>query len=144
MHTKPAFRAAFAARRCLVPVSGFYEWAATGSGKQPWYFAHPNGAPLALAGLWERWRDAAGEPVHTFCIITCAPNDVVRPVHARMPAILPAEAWPRWLDAQTEPEIDELRALLAPCPVDVLTGHRVSRAVNSPRNDGAELIAPID
>ncbi len=91
--TKPAFRDAFArGQRCIVPVDAFYEWKKTGAGKQPYALVGADGLPLALAGLWERWKDrAAGDTVQTFTIVTTAPNELSAAIHERMPAILPRE-----------------------------------------------------
>ena len=99
---KPAFRAALRARRCLVLADGFFEWQPAGGRKQPWYFRARDGRPFAFAGLWERWQPAGGEAVESCAIITTEANDVVRPVHERMPVILPLERprslARRWLD----------------------------------------------
>src|SRR5690606_15346293 len=90
---KPSFRSAMKARRCLVPVDGFYEWEKVGDGKQPYFIRAANDAPLALAGLWEHWTSADGESIQTFTILTTEANDLIRPIHERMPAILPPEVW---------------------------------------------------
>src|SRR5262245_35107324 len=99
---KPSFRDAFRKRRCLIPATGFYEWAKTAGGKQPYHFRLLDGRPFAFAGLWERW-DRGGEPVESCTILTTAANAVVRPVHERMPVILPAEAFAAWLDNRGVP-----------------------------------------
>ena len=94
--TKPAFREAFhRGRRCFVPVDGFYEWEKTRGGKQPYLVGMADGSPLALAGLWERWKnpEAAGEVVHTFTVLTTEPNELCAPIHDRMPVILGRENW---------------------------------------------------
>jgi putative SOS response-associated peptidase YedK len=141
---KPAFRAAFKQRRCLVLADGFYEWQATGKGrhKQPLYFHLQDGKPFALAGLWERWQNA--DTVLTTCtIITTAANELLRPIHERMPVIVPPEAYSQWLDpavTQREP----LEALLTPFPADAMTGYPVSRTVNNVRNDSPACIAPAE
>src|SRR5262252_8725342 len=88
--TTPAFRDAYAARRCLVPADAFYEWKAAGKIKQPYAIARRDRAPFALAGLWENWKEpASGEWVRTFSIVTTKPNELVAPLHDRMPLILP-------------------------------------------------------
>ena len=142
----PAFRASFAKRRCIVPADGFYEWErASPSIRQPNLIRRLDGAPMAFAGLWSIWRDPAepdAEPVRTFSIITTAANATLRPIHDRMPAILPAGAWSAWLNpAPAEP--GELLALLAPAPDDLLERFPVSRRVNNARNEGPDLVVPL-
>jgi putative SOS response-associated peptidase YedK len=97
--TKPAFRDPFArGQRCIVPVDGFYEWKKVSTGKQPYAMVGADGLPLALAGLWERWKDrATGETVQTFTILTTVPNELCAPIHVRMPVILPRDKWAIWL-----------------------------------------------
>lgn len=161
---KPAFRRAFRERRCLVPANGFYEWrrvdGASGGTKQP-YFIHPAGTSpdeaaddrarpdspadiLAFAGLWESWRDAeSDETVETCTILTTDANERVRPLHDRMPVILEPAEWDRWLDRDaTDP--DALRPLLDPAPAARLESYPVSRRVNSPRNEGPDLLREVD
>jgi putative SOS response-associated peptidase YedK len=134
---KPAFRSAFKRRRCLVLADGFYEWQAAGKGrqKQPFYIHMQDRAPFAFAGLWEHWQaaDGAGEPLETCTIITIEANDLVRPIHERMPVILPAEQYAQWLDS-TQPA-ESLHALLHPYPADAMAAYPVSRTVNNVRND---------
>lgn len=137
---KPAFRAAYRARRCIVPASGFYEWRATPGGKQPYYIQPANDELFGLAGLWERWTRPEGTPIDTFTVITTAANATMQALHERMPVILqPAEYGP-WLSRDTAPE--RLGQLLAPCPDGMLSMHPVSKAVGNVRNEGARLIAP--
>ena len=145
---KPAFRAAFAKRRCLVPADGFYEWRREGSLRQPWLVARRDGAPMAFAGLWERWRvpeGAAlrgalaerrpGDVVETFTILTTEANATVRALHHRMPVILPPEAFAPWLAGAP--------VALGPAPEDLLAMHRVGLRVNHPRNDDPACAAPL-
>jgi putative SOS response-associated peptidase YedK len=136
---KPAFRAAFKARRCIVPATGFYEWQrrATG-GKQPFLIRRRDGVPLGLAGLWEAWTDReTGEEVTTCTIVTCEPNAVMAKLHNRMPVILDPAEYDAWLDpARGGTE------LLRPCPDAWLEAVPVSTRVNSPRNDDATIIQP--
>lgn len=118
---KPSFRAAFRHRRCLVPVTAFYEWREIPGEKrkQKLRYADPRGHPLALAGLWDRWRRPDGELLETFTIITTPANALLAPVHERMPAILGRGDWETWL----APEVDNsllLKAMLAPCPEEWL------------------------
>ena len=140
---KPAFRAAFKRRRCLIPVSGFYEWRRDGKVRQPFRVIRTDGRPLVLAGLWSGWKDpATGEIRRSFAIITGPPNDVVRPIHDRMPVVLEDDAWPRWLDpAAGDP--GELQALLLPAGGLELTAYRVGLLVNNVRFDGPDLIEPL-
>jgi putative SOS response-associated peptidase YedK len=136
----PMFRGALAARRCLIPADAFYEWQALPDGKQPFAVARQDAAPLALAGLWEGWRDPAGEALRTFTILTTAANADMARLHTRMPVILEPADWPVWLG---EAPGDHL-ALLRPALPGVLRLWRVSRAVNSVRNNGAALLDGID
>ena len=131
--TKPSFRSAFRSRRCLVPANGFYEWQATPAGKQPWLIRLSGGRPFAMAGLWERWSGGDGD-LETFTILTTSPNEVVAPLHGRMPVILPPEAWERWLDPEYRAP-EALQALLGPFPAAEMEAHPVSRLVNDPAND---------
>jgi len=94
---KPSFRSAFKYRRCLIPASGFYEWQAVQGIKQPWYISLVSGEPMAFAGLWETWQPADGEPVESCCIITTEANELMRPIHDRMPVILNSGQWHDWL-----------------------------------------------
>ena len=140
----PAFRDAFRRRRCLVPVDSFYEWRREGKVRQPFRIWQPDGRPLALAGLWSGWRDAdTGEVRRTFTIVTTGPNDLMRSIHDRMPVVIPAEAWDRWLDPAI-PDPAELQGLLVAAPDDSLRAYPVGRAVNDVRNDGPGLIEPLD
>jgi putative SOS response-associated peptidase YedK len=137
---KPTFRSAFRHRRCLIPTDGFYEWQKTGGRKQPFYIKMRDGQPFAFAGLWERW-EGGGEPVETCTILTTEANEVVRPVHDRMPVILAPEVYGRWLDPEVKkPEL--LQPLLHPFAADAMTAYPVSPVVNNPRNDSAKCIEP--
>jgi putative SOS response-associated peptidase YedK len=141
----PAFRDAFKSRRCIIPASGFYEWLQTGAAKQP-YAIVPEGDPLfAFAGLWESWRDrSAGEGsewIRTCTIITAEPNELVAPIHNRMPVILPREAWSAWLGEQPA-SAAELQALLKPLPAERMRAYPVSTKVSSVKNDEPGLLAP--
>jgi putative SOS response-associated peptidase YedK len=149
---KPAFREAFARRRCLVPADGFYEWRPDDATKQPYLIAARDGAPLAFAGLWERWspRQADGiEPgegrseekrsyVDSFTIVTTEANTYLTPLHHRMPVILAATDRDAWLDPASSPAA--LLRLLRPSPDDLLHYLPVDRRVNNVRNDDAAMI----
>jgi putative SOS response-associated peptidase YedK len=144
--TTPAFRDAFAARRCLVAASGFYEWKKEGGSRVP-YAIMPTEEPLfAFAGLWENWRDRSGGKdtpwIRTCSIVTGGPNALLAPIHDRMPVILPREAWPRWLGEEDTSQ-EELSALLAPFPPERMRIYSVSPRVNSVKNDDAGLIEPL-
>ena len=134
---KPAFRAAYRARRCLVPASGFYEWKKVPRGKQPYYITSADGSLLAFAGLWEQWQPAHGEPISSYTIITTDANAVVKQLHERMPVILAPQHYHQWLTAK------DPRVVLRPCPPEMLAAYPVSTAVNSPRNDDAALVEPL-
>ena len=134
---KPAFRAAYRARRCLVPASGFYEWKKTAQGKQPYYITSSDGSVLAFAGLWEAWQPAEGSPILSFAIITTDANPMMQQLHERMPVILVPQAYEEWLAAR------DPRNLLHACPSGMLKAYPVSTAVNSPRNDDPALIEPL-
>jgi putative SOS response-associated peptidase YedK len=139
--TKPAFRSAFKARRCLVPANGFYEWTKR-TPKQAWFFRRADDAPFLFAGLWESWTDkATGEVVETYTILTRPAYDAVRPVHDRSPLALPAERWGRWLDPATRDP--KALADLLDGPAPELAAIPVGDAVNSARNEGPELVVPL-
>jgi len=147
---KPAFRAAFRRRRCLIPASGFYEWQSQpgngerGGPKQPFWIAAADGGLLAFAGLWERWQGADGSELETCSIVTTEANAALRPIHHRMPVILAPADLEAWLDVGDETATAAAAALLRPAADAALTAWPVSRRVNNVRNDDAELIAPAD
>ena len=138
--TSGLFRGAFAARRCLVPMDAFYEWETTLTGKQPWAFARADGTPFAMAGLWESWRDPAGEIRRTFTIATTTANGFMSRIHDRMPVILDPNAWSTWLGE----EPGDVAALLRPASEDLLRSWPVSRDVNSPRHDRPDLLKSVE
>lgn len=139
---KPAFRAAFRRRRCIVPADGFYEWKKTGDGKQPYFIARKDGKPMALAGLWERWESPDGSVIESFALITTAPNALVRKIHNRMPAILPEDAFDLWLDPFADLSVLK-ELLMTPYPADRLKAWPVSTLVNNPAYDDPSLIEPL-
>jgi putative SOS response-associated peptidase YedK len=136
---KPFFRDAYKRRRCLFVMDGFYEWKRAGDVKIPHFIRRRDCAPLVIAGLWERWKGEAGE-IDTAALITVAANRHLSAVHDRMPAILEPEVWPLWLDPKAPAE--PLGWALAPAKEDLLEAYPVSRKVNSPANDGPDLISP--
>lgn len=138
---KPSFRAAFGHRRCLIPATGFYEWARLPEGRKPYYARLADSEVFAFAGLWERWRGETGE-IASCTIITTAANDLMRPVHDRMPVILPPDEYRRWLGLETATPTD-CAEMLARYPSEAMILHPVSTIVNSPQNDGPELILPV-
>jgi putative SOS response-associated peptidase YedK len=133
---KPAFRQALAQRRCLVPATGFYEWKAGPLGKVPHHIHMISGELLTFAGLWESWKDAEGREIRSFTIITTTPNELMAPIHDRMPVIIAPEDRQRWLNG---PDVADL---LRPFPDGALQADPVSPAVNSPRNEGPSLLDP--
>jgi len=139
---KPSFREAFKSRRCLVPANGFYEWRQSGGKKQPWLFRVLDEPGFCMAGLWETWRSSGGDPLHTCTILTTAANDLLRPIHNRMPVILHRGDYERWLTAQPDAAAG-LRDLLRPFPTDAMEAWPVSSLVNSPRNDGPECMEQV-
>jgi putative SOS response-associated peptidase YedK len=140
--TTPAFREAIKYRRCLVPADAFYEWQRLDAKtKQPFVIALKSGEPYALAGLWEKWKDRkAGTELLTFMVITTDPNEVVQPLHDRMPVIIPENDYDRWLqpDGSERPPID----LLRPFDSDKMSAWKVDKAVGNVKNDSPELIEP--
>lgn len=140
---KPAFRDAFKRRRCLVPVDGFYEWQKRDGSKQPYYFRAVDGRPLALAGLWESWPAPGGKALETCTIMTTAANETMKPIHHRMPVILPAKDRELWLGLSGDRR-DDLQALLKPCPDEILSLHPVDPRVGSPRFDEPACLDPVE
>lgn len=144
--TQSAFRKAFAARRCLVAADGFYEWktAADGS-KQPFRICRADGAPFAFAGLWERWHDSAepraARPLESCTILTTGANALLRPIHDRMPVILPPETHAAWLAPDAAPE--DLQPLLGPLDPAGWRAYPVSRRVNKVANDDLGLLEEV-
>lgn len=139
--TKPSFRSAFKARRCLVPISGFYEWRKLDDKrKQPHYIHLASQEPMFLAGLWERWN-FQDPPIESYAIITTTANAMMARIHDRMPAIIDPSDITKWLNPATTPQ--EAATLLRPAPDGILVSHPVSTLVNSPRNDAPECIEAL-
>jgi putative SOS response-associated peptidase YedK len=147
---RPAFKRAFERRRCLVPADAFYEWetlpSATGSKrprKRPVLVRRRDAEPMAFAGLWEVWREHEDDEwLRTCSIVTTRANDLLVPVHDRMPVLLPDGEWERWLDP--DESADELEALLVPAPDDQLEMYTVSDRVNDADNDDPELVRRVE
>lgn len=134
---KPAYRAAYRQRRCIVLADGFYEWSGAAGGKTPYYISAATGEPFAFAGLWERWVDkGSGEELRTATLVTCAANDFMARLHHRMPVVLDAAHADAWLAG--DPSLIEHAAALAP----PLRAWPVTRRVNNARNEGSDLIEP--
>jgi putative SOS response-associated peptidase YedK len=136
---KPAFKMAFERRRCLMPADGFYEWKVVKGGKQPYLVASKDGAPLGMAGLYERWLAPDGEVLDTCTVITTDANDLLRDVHDRMPVIIAPEDYARWLDRSNAAVTD----LIAPYPSDAIRIHPISTRVNAVKNDDPALLDPV-
>ena len=140
---KPAFRAAFRKRRCLVLADGWYEWRAVAGGKQPYFIRLVSAEPFGMAGLWESWRDSVtGATLESCTIVTRAAAEEVREIHVRMPAIVPPAAHAAWLDPAGD-AAGALAMVHAENGRPTLVAAAVSRRVNNPRNDGPELIAAL-
>lgn len=135
---KPSFRDAMRRGRCLLPASGFFEWANAGGAKRPYHILRRDGRPMAFAGLCSLWNRAE-TPLLSCTILTTRPNEVVRPLHDRMPVILDPEEFDRWLDPATD-DPGRLSDLLDPFDDDALEAYPVSRAVGNPAVDRADLI----
>lgn len=157
---KPAYRRSFENKRCIIPADGFYEWKVvapptTPKGrprKQPMFIHRRDGEPLAFAGLWDVWKVPDGAPplegvgddgwLRSCAIVTTRPNELLAPVHDRMPVLLPESAWGRWLDPD-EHDVAALAELLVPAPEDALELWPVSNAVNTADTDGPELVRRV-
>ncbi len=140
---KPSFRSAFAQRRCLVLADGFYEWQRLERQKQPYYFRLSDGGPFAFAGLWERWHSPSGEVLESCTILTTEPNDLLRPIHNRMPVILQPDDYDLWLDPHLR-QPERLLSLLHPYSPEAMTAYPVSTRVNNPANDSLECIERVE
>jgi putative SOS response-associated peptidase YedK len=139
--SKPAFRAAYGRRRCLLPADGYYEWQVDGTRKQPWFLSRADGAPLAMAGLYEVWSPLEGERLWTCTVITTSAADELGHIHDRTPLLVPPSDWDRWLDPAVE---DPGQHLLVPAVDGALEAWPVGAAVGNVRNDGPELAAPLE
>jgi putative SOS response-associated peptidase YedK len=136
---KPSFRQAFKQRRCIIPADGFYEWRREGGKKQPYFFHMRDERPFGFAGLWERWEGDGGQVINSCTILTTEANEVLRPVHDRMPVILHPDDYELWLDVDARKH-DLVKELLRPYAAGEMLGYPVSESINSPRNQGAKLI----
>jgi putative SOS response-associated peptidase YedK len=141
---KPSFRAAFKHRRCIIPAGGFYEWQRQeGKRKQPWLFRMAGGGPMSLAGLWEHWQSLDGQILESCTILTTSANNLMLPIHDRMPVILAGQQEVNaWLNLGTSQDI--LQELLHPCAETILASYQVSEYVNKTSHTGTECIAPVN
>lgn len=141
---KPSFRSAFKYHRCIIPASGFYEWRTEKGIKQPWYISLKSGDPMAFAGLWETWHLKDGQLVETCCIITTNANDLMQPIHDRMPVILSSDQWHTWLSPQ-ERQAEMVLPMIRPYDAEIMQAWPVSRELNKVGvRDDAGLVEPIE
>jgi putative SOS response-associated peptidase YedK len=148
VHEKPTFRSAFKSRRCLIPASGYYEWATElgkYESKQPFFIqSETEGKSLAFAGIYDRWIDPSGEVFESASIITRPAVDFLATIHNRMPTFLPVDRWDAWLDPKLN-SVEEIQKIMElPEPARGLRAHPVSNRVNATRNNGEDLISEID
>lgn len=138
---KPSFRAAFKYRRCIIPADGFYEWQTVAGGKQPQLIGMKDGSPFGLAGLWEHW-EREGSVIESCTILTTEPNDLLAPIHNRMPVILHPEDYDEWLDRNIQ-KADPLLHLMRAFPAELMNYRPVSTHVNNPRNEDPACVASL-
>lgn len=139
---KPSFRHAIKYNRCIIPISGFYEWAHSGGTKTPHYIYLSDNIPMSLAGIWEHWKSPEGEELETFSILTTAANSLIQPLHDRMPVILQPSDYALWLSKNVH-NPHELTHLYQSFPADKMMLHEVSNLVNNPRFDSPTCIARV-
>jgi len=146
---KPSFRAAFKRRRCLVPTDGFYEWQKPPAGakrKQPYYISMADSQTFAIAGLWECWADLDGSMLETCTLLTTTPNELMEPIHNRMPVIIEPDEYDDWLgDGQDADRAyqNHLRHLMRPYPAQRMQAYPVGTYVSNARNEGATCIESL-
>ncbi len=139
---KPAFRGALRSRRCLIAADGFYEWQKLDGRKQPHFIRLRGGRPFGFAGLWERWAPAGAEPLESCTIVTTAPNELLAPLHDRMPVILERGDFASWLDPGVR-DAAAVTPLLRPYPAEEMEAYPVGLRVNNPANDDPDCIEPL-
>src|SRR5262249_1118196 len=137
----PLFGELIIRQRCIVPLSGFYEWKTEGQKKRPFKIHLKNNAIMSVAGIWDTWRPDTPFERRSFSILTAAANQFMREIHDRMAVILDASVWDEWLSAETH-EPPELKSLMKPCPEEWLSAFEVSPLVNSPKNNSPEILQP--
>jgi putative SOS response-associated peptidase YedK len=141
VHEKPSFRDAYEKRRCIIPASGFYEWKSENGSKQPYYIKPKEDPLFGFAGLWESWTDEERDQELNSCtIITTSPNRIMKPIHNRMPVILPTSRYDPWLDPDQDPE--HLSSFLTPCQSSQMDAYAISSEVNNPEYDNPSCIEP--
>ncbi|MEI8006538.1 MAG: SOS response-associated peptidase [Bacteroidota bacterium] len=136
---KPSYKNAFRSRRCLVPADSFFEWKKD-SEKTPYRILMKDEKPFAMAGIWDHWTTADGEIIHSFSILTTSSNEMMSSIHDRMPVILAAADEKRWLSPLSD---SELLGILKPYPAEKMKAYKISKLVNSPKNDSAEILTPV-
>ena len=142
IEAKPSFRGPVRHRRCIVPASGFYEWGRQGTGKQP-YCVRPAAAEVfALAGIWDHWEGKQGEVIESVAIITTSANELMQPIHDRMPVIFEEEDVAEWIAPTTK--LEKALPMLKPCSLTRMMTYSVSSLVNSARHDGPACVAKVD
>lgn len=141
LEEKPSFSDSFQRRRCLIPADGFYEWKSSGGWKQPYYFQLRDEGPFAFAGIWDEW---AGDKlsIRSCAIVTITANELLAPIHNRMPVILPPKSYEAWLSVDAKP--GQMRNLLVPYPASEMKSHPVGSDVNQPKVDEPHLVNLID
>lgn len=140
---KPAFRKSFTSKRCLIPASGFFEWKKEGKVKQPYFIRFKSAKPMWFAGLYDEWTSTEdAEVVESFTIITTQANETLTPLHDRMPALLTEESFDFWLNPENR-DIENLTSLLQPWPDHDISFYKVSESVNTPKNQGPDLVEPL-
>jgi putative SOS response-associated peptidase YedK len=130
-------------RRCLIPISGFYEWQGAQTPKRPFYVYLKSEEPFGLAGLWDTWKKPDGSLLESFTIITTEPNELMRTIHRRMPVILHRDDEEKWLDCAATP-FDKMQSLLKPFPAELMAAHEVSKRINNPKYDAPDCRAPVE
>jgi len=139
INEKPSYKNAFRNKRCLVPADSFFEWKKDAQ-KDPYRIMMKDEQPFAMAGIWDRWTTSDGEIIHSFSIITTSPNELMSGIHDRMPVILHPGDEQRWLSALAE---SELLDMLKPFPPERMKAYKISKLVNSPKNDSGEILTPV-
>lgn len=140
---KPMFRQLLKENRCLVPANGFYEWKKEGSRKIPVFFHRPDNALFSFAGLYDTWLSPSGDTLVSYTIITTSANELMAPIHDRMPVVLTRKGEERWLSPGPRSP-DELMEVLVPCADDMLEAHAVSQRVNRPGEDDEGMVLPVN
>lgn len=143
VNKKPMFKRLMAKNRCLVPSTGFYEWMKADGGKVPYHIRHRDNRYVSYAGLFDSWRSPDGEAISSFTILTTTANELMRPIHDRMPVILRQEDEEKWLESGPL-EDQELKGIFSPYPSDELEAYQVAKLVRNPAVESAELIRPVE